>query len=231
MMKLYYADVLSPRKVCAVARHLGTPLEYVYLDLARGEHRKSAYRAINPNAKVPTLVTDSGTLWEADAIMCYLAARCDSDLWPQDSRQFEVLRWLSWNLQHFHPHTGTLYLQHVIKPRFALGPANPDEVDKALAGFRAHAPVLESQLATRRWLVDDTLTVADFSLAATLPWADQAGIPLDEFPAIHAWHQRMLTLEAWRNPFPQRAATAQPTTRKENDHDDPHHDHHPQPVV
>jgi len=30
-MKLYYSDVLSPHKACAVARYLKSPVEFVYL--------------------------------------------------------------------------------------------------------------------------------------------------------------------------------------------------------
>ncbi len=52
----------------------------------------------------------------------------------------------------------------------------------------------------------DALTVADFSVAVTLPYAEQAGIPLAEFPAVARWHERLNALEAWREPFPERAA-------------------------
>jgi hypothetical protein len=34
-MKLYYSDVLSPHKACAVARYLKSPVEFVYRTSAR----------------------------------------------------------------------------------------------------------------------------------------------------------------------------------------------------
>ena len=55
-MKLYYSEILSAHRACAVAKYLDAPLEYVYLDFAKGDHQKSEYLAINPNGKVPTLV-------------------------------------------------------------------------------------------------------------------------------------------------------------------------------
>ena len=55
-MKLYYSDVLSPHKACAVARYLKSPVEFVYLDLVKGEQQAPAYLVLNPNGKVPTLV-------------------------------------------------------------------------------------------------------------------------------------------------------------------------------
>ena len=64
-------------------------------------------------------------IWESNAIMGYLARSAGSDIWPSDARQIDVLRWLSWDAQHFSRHAGTLYFEHIIKPIFALGP--PDE--------------------------------------------------------------------------------------------------------
>ena len=108
MMKLYGFDMVNPRKACAVAKYLQTPIDYVRVDLGRGEHRRPDCLALNPNGKLPTLADGTCTLREADAIMCHLAARADSELWPQEDRQIEVIRWLSWNLAHFYKCGGTL---------------------------------------------------------------------------------------------------------------------------
>src|ERR1700761_922327 len=86
-MKLYYSDVLMPRKVCAVARYLEAPVEFVFLDLAKREHKSPDYMKLNPNGKVPTLVDGGRVIWEADAILYTLAHKMNSDLWPTDNRQ------------------------------------------------------------------------------------------------------------------------------------------------
>ena len=207
-MKLYYSDVLAPRKTCALAKYLKAPVEYIYLDFAKGEHKTPAYLALNPNGKVPTLVDGTRVLWEADAIMCHLAARADSDLWPQDDRQIEVLRWLSWAGQEFNPLASELYFQYIIKPRFNLGEPDVDAVARAQDGFRWRAVILENHLQGRRWLVGKTLTVADFALAITLPYAEAARIPLAEFPAVQRWHAALCEIDAWREPFPEIAVAA-----------------------
>ncbi|HEX5353901.1 MAG TPA: glutathione S-transferase family protein [Rhodanobacteraceae bacterium] len=207
-MKLYWYDTVNPRKACAVAKYLQSPVEYVYLDFAKGEHKAPEYLALNPNGKVPTLVDGARSLWEADAIMCHLAARADSDLWPQDDRQIDVLRWLSWDLAHFYKAGGTLYFEHIIKPRFGLGDANPAAAKQATEEWRRFAAILDTHLHDRRWLVGDGITVADFAVAAMLPDAERAHIPLDEFPAIKRWHERLNDLEAWREPFPEPTVAA-----------------------
>ena len=201
-MKLYWSDVLAPRKVCAIAKYLESPVEYAYLDLGRGEHKTPHYLALNPNGKVPTLVDGSRTLWEADAIMCHLAARSDSDLWPQDARQIEVIRWFSWNMQHFTAHAGTLYFEHIVKARFGIGDPDPIEVEHATKEWRRYAAVLEQHLHDRQWLAGEAITVADFAVAVALPYAEPARIPLHDFPAIARWHDRLNELDAWREPFP-----------------------------
>jgi glutathione S-transferase len=149
-MKLYYSDVLMPRKACAVARYLKAPVEFVYLDLGKGEHKKPNYLALNPNGKVPTLVDGERTVWEADAILCTLAQKMKSDLWPQDGRQADILRWLSWNAYQFDPGGSALYFEYVIKPRFNIGPADPAEVEKATATFRSYGKILRPRMAGGR---------------------------------------------------------------------------------
>lgn len=204
-MQLYYAETLNPRKPCAVARYLELPVEYVHVDLAKGEHKRPEFLALNPNGKVPVLQEAGGrTLWESNAIMCRLAQVAGSDLWPRDAdRQLDVLRWLCWDLQHFTRHGGALYFEHIIKPFLHL-PPDPAAAESATGFFKVNAAVLEGHLAGRRFLLGDQLTVADFATAITLPYAAPARIPLDDFPAIQRWHGRLCEMTAWREPWPKR---------------------------
>jgi glutathione S-transferase len=208
-MKLYYFETLNPRKACAVARYLGSPVEFVRIDLGKGENRTPEYLAINPNGKVPALEDGDLKLWEANAIMCHLAAFDGSDLWPQKAQQqTDVVRWLSWNSEHFTRHAGELYFQHIIKPRFNLGGVDSAAVKEAAGYVRKYAGILDEHLSGRKYLVGDALTVADFAIAITLPYAEQAHIPLAEFPNVVRWHDRLNELPAWREPFPQAEAVA-----------------------
>lgn len=201
-MKLYYAETLNPRKACAVARYLRSPVEFVRVALPKGEHRTPEFAALNPNRRVPVLEAGGKTIWEADAIMCFLAREAKSDLWPDDERQVEVIRWLSWDARHFLPHAGAYYFQYIIKPMFGLGPADQQAIDKVTDDFKRLAGVLDSHLRGRRFLVGDGPTIADFAVAITLPYAKEAHIPLADFPEIRGWHDRMNELEGWRDPFP-----------------------------
>jgi glutathione S-transferase len=201
-MKLYYAETLNPRKACAVAKYLNAPVDFVRVELSKGEHKSPAYLAINPNGKVPTLTDGDTKLWESHAIMAYLARRMGSDLLPADERQIEAMRWLSWSSEHFTRHAATLIFQHIIKPNFLGVPPDTKAVEEATGFFRQFAQVLNDHLHGRRYLLGNTLTIADFSVAAALPDADRANIPVREFPEVERWHARLNELPAWREPFP-----------------------------
>jgi glutathione S-transferase len=202
-MKLYYFEALMPRKACAVATHVGSPVEFVYVDPAKREHKAPPYLAINPNGVVPALTDGDMTLWESDAIMCHLAKSAGSDLWPSDNRQVEVMKWLSWNAQHFTRHGGELYFQNLVRPHLGEEPDSKRVAD-ATRGWLPFAQVLDTHLRDRSYLVGETPTIADFSVAVALPYAERAKIPVERFPNIIRWHDRLNTLPAWRAPFPRR---------------------------
>jgi glutathione S-transferase len=208
-MKLYYFETLNPRKACAVARYLKAPVEFVRIDLSKAEHKSPAFLAINPNGKVPALVDGGMRLWEANAIMCYLARAAGSELWPSNTAgQIDVLRWLSWNSEHFTRHAGALYFQHLIRPRFLGQPADAQAVAEATGFFKPFAQVLNDHLRGRTYLIGEALTVADFAVAVTLPYAQEARIPVADFPEITRWHARLEALPAWRQPFAELTSAA-----------------------
>ncbi len=208
-MKLYYFEVLNPRKACAMARHLQSPVDFVLMNVEAGEHKTPQFLALNPNGKLPVLVDGETTLWESNAIMCHLAHKANSDLWPSDSAtQIEVLRWLSWNAEHFTNYAGALYFEYYIKTRFDIGKPDQAVVDEARDYVRKYGEVLDNHLAGRNYLLGDRLTVADFATAITLPYAAIIHLPLEGFRNIERWHDRMNEMPAWREPFPALKAAA-----------------------
>lgn len=206
-MKLFYCETLNPRKACAVARYLGSPVEFVRVNLAQGEHRRPEFLAINPNGRVPVLQDGDWALWEANAIMCHLSDLAHSDLWPHDESQVEVMRWLSWDTHHFTRPAGTLWFEHTVKSAIGMGPPDPALVAAATTEFHAAAALLDRHLDGRSHVVGDRLSIADFALASALPDAQASRIPLEAYPNIRRWHDGLLELEAWLHPFPASPAT------------------------
>lgn len=206
-MQLHFAQTMMPRKACFVARHLNAPVDFIPVDLGKGEHKAPAFRALNPNTKVPVLVDGDLVLWESDAIMLHLALTMESGLWPSDPRgQVEAQRWLSWAAHEFNPQTGTLYFEHIIRPMFGLGAVDAEAESAALARTRKGLALLDAHLKGRDFLLGPRLSLADISVAITFPYAEKAAIPIADYPGVARWNERLSTHRFWNEPFPEAVA-------------------------
>ena len=180
-MKLYYSQNLNPRVAVAVARHLDAPVDYIFAEpMAPGQ--QAAFRAMNPNTRVPVLTTEARTYWEADAIACKLSALTGSDFWRTGDSQPEMIMWISWATHHLNSAGGVYYFWKLIAPQFMDHQPERTVFDEAMRDWRQFMGILDSQLAGREWLVDDRLSYADFRVATCFPFAEAAGLPLEEFP-------------------------------------------------
>lgn len=199
-MKLYYSRNLNPRVAVAAARYLQSPVEFVRAS-PRAANNEAAFRHINPNALVPVLVEEHRTLWETDAIACRLAMIANSDFWIIGDKAPEFQMWVSWSTHHFTQAASVFYWEHVVKPMLGLGPPDDTAIKQMTSEFHRFARVLDDTLATRTWLVADRLSYADFRVATALPFAEDARLPVQTYAHIQRWHERLLQLPAWRNPF------------------------------
>ncbi|HEX4407681.1 MAG TPA: glutathione S-transferase family protein [Xanthobacteraceae bacterium] len=210
-MKLY-GFTASPNtwKVRALAAYLKIPLAFEFLDLTKGGQRTSDYLALSPTGRTPTLVDGDFTLWESDAILQYLAGKTASTLWPKDPRgQADVTRWLCWQLAHWGAQAcQPLTFERLVKKLVNLGPPDEAAVAKATESFNKEATMLDTHLGKHKYLVGDTLTVADFSVAAALIYSKQAEMPLGPYTNVRAWFERVMALPCWGETAPQFSAAA-----------------------
>lgn len=187
--------------VVALKNHLAIDCELVSVDLSRGDHRTPEYLAVNPNHKVPSLEDDGFQLWEANAILFYLAAKApESGLWPAEVRgQADVLRWLAWESAHWDAEScGMVTFEKNSKRVLGLGEPDPAFIARGEQNFTRFAAVLNDQLKGKTWLVSDRLTIADFSIGTLVPTAKTVGLPLDRFPEIGRWYESLSALPGWR---------------------------------
>ena len=199
-MELYTVNG-SPncRKVEAVVHHLGLKPKINTLDFIKGDLQKPEFLAINPNGKVPALVDGDLALWESNAIMQYLAdSRPGNDLFPQDAKQrADILRWLNWEAAHWSNALGTIIWETWVKPNYGMGEPNAALVEAALANFHRYAAILDSQLAQRRFVCGDKVTLADYALGCAITLLQHTDTPLNDYPNIQAWYARLDQDPAW----------------------------------
>jgi glutathione S-transferase len=200
----------NSRKVEAVILHLGLEVEIRHHDLFKGELRSPDYLAINPNATVPTLVDGNFALWESAAIMQYLADKAaDNTLFPRNPRtRADITRWQCWEGLYFNAALGTLAFEMVAKPKNNAGPPDHALVERARANLSRFAPILETHMDGRKYLVDDQLTLADYSMAALEPYVSLVPFNFSPYRHIHIYFDRMRQSEHWNRTG--RAAAARP---------------------
>ena len=205
-MKLY-AFPPSPNtwKVRAFAHQIGVPLDLEIVDLTKGAQKKPEYLALNPTGRTPTLVDGDLKLWESSAILQYLGGQRRSPLWPDDAKtRADIMRWQSWHLQHWSRGTTGFIFENLVKAIMQMGP--PDQTALAQAGelFHQDACVLDKHLGAHSYLVNDTLTLADFTVVAPLFHAEPSKIPLEKYGNIKRWFGKQAALPAWQETAPKR---------------------------
>jgi glutathione S-transferase len=203
----------SPRafKVMAIANYLGIETTMRMIDLVKGDQKTPEYAALNPNMRMPTLKDGNYVLWESNAIGQYLAGKKpESGLMPTDEKgRLDVTRWQFWDLAHWDPTCATFIFEHVVKP-IVLKSGEPDQaaIAKGAESFDRAAKVLDGQLKGRKFVTGDKLTLADFSLGASMNLADIAHYPVAPYAEIKRWHATLRALPAWQKTLAQCAMPA-----------------------
>ena len=188
-MKLYnVAYSGNSYKVRLLLAQLGIPCEIIEVDILKGESRTAEFLKINPNGRTPVLDDTGFVLAESNAILAYLAR--GTKFLPDDRKAFGlVFQWLFFEQYSHEPYIATsrFWLQH--KPESA-------ERTALLASKReggwATLKIMEEHLAKNDFFVGD-YTIADIALFAYTHVSDEGGFPLDDFPKIRAWIERVKT--------------------------------------
>ncbi len=167
------------QKVLFLLEELG--VKYVREDYGRQFNNTDtdAYRAMNPNMKVPTLIDGDVVAWESNTILRYLAALHGPQLagaTPAEKTQVE--RWMDWML-------ATLNAPYLALFKDAKSPQAAELI--------AQLEILDGHIAGKMWFALDRLTVADIALAPVVKRCLEFKIERPELPEIMRW---MTAIEA-----------------------------------
>jgi glutathione S-transferase len=169
-------------KVKFVCGRLAIPYNWIEVDTRQRETRTTEFLKLNSAGQVPTVEFGDGrTLSESNAIIRYLAR--GSDLIPGDAfAAAKMDEWLFWEQYSHEPYIAVCRFQMVYlgKPVSDLDP------DKIKRGYAALAR-MEHQLAMTRFLVGDTVSLADVSLLAYTRLAHEGGFHLEGYDALRRW--------------------------------------------
>lgn len=185
-MKLYYspgACSLSPHIVASEAG-IAIDIEKVNLAEKKTESGKD-YMAINPKGYVPALALDDGSvLTEGPAIVQYLAdQKPATQLAPAAGsiERYRLQEWLNFIGTELHKNFGPLFNK-----------ASSDEVKTAAkANIDKRLGYLNDKLASVKYLMGETFSVADAYAFTILNWTNFTGIDLKPYPNVAAYMGRI----------------------------------------
>jgi glutathione S-transferase len=182
-------------KVRLTAKHLKISYRLIEMDIKRGATRTPEYLAKNPNGRIPLLeIPGRGFLAESHAIIAYLAD--GSTLMPSDPWQRALMwQWLCFEQYNLEPNIGTarFWLTSLHKTPQELG----EKLTEKIAKGHDALVVLERGLTGKPFLVADQYSLADIALYAYTHVAPEGGLPLDAYPNIRAWIERIGSQPGW----------------------------------
>jgi len=183
----YYLPGSAPcRSVLLTAKALGLDLNLKLTNLMAGEHLTPAFIKLNPQHTIPTIDDNGFSLWESRAIITYLVSVYgkDDSLYPKDPKKRAIVD------QRLYFDIGTLYA------RFAdyyypfyfggaeLEPAKLEKIDEAMK-------FLDLFLEDQDYAANNSLSVADFVLVATISTYEVVKYDLSPYKNITRWYANL----------------------------------------
>ncbi len=203
-MKLYFDPItVNCRKVVAGLDLIGVSYDQELLDYFGGDHKKTEFTAINPNAELPALVDGDFVLWESNAILVYAAETSGNRaVYPADPKvRADITRWLLWESSKWFAGCYVFLVENVVKPMLDDQP-DPAVLEKHTPVFHGLAAILEARLRDREWISDDHATIADIAVAAPMHLHGVQQLPLKNYPGIRSWMGRVEALPCWQRSDP-----------------------------
>jgi GST-like protein len=191
MLDLYTWHTPNGKKPGIMLAELELSYRLHLVDLRKGEQKRAAFLALNPNGKIPALVDRDPALgqvvtFESGAILVYLAEKYGRLLPPdRGAKRSDVLAWTFWQVGGPGPTFGQLGKFGRQTPRNEEAFRGFLEESKRLAG------VIDVRLADRAFICDE-YSIADI---ACYPWfatvAEKFPEVVDERKALKRWLKRV----------------------------------------
>jgi GST-like protein len=189
-IELYYWPTPNGHKITILLEELKLPYVIKPVNIGAGEQFAPAFLKISPNNRMPAIIDPKGpgkkpiAIFESGAIMQYLGRKTGL-FYPKDERaRVAVEEWLFWQVGGLGPMAGQAnhFLNYSKEDITYAKKRYTDEVHRLFG-------VMNKRLATRKYLAG-AYSIADM---ACFSWVKSSTRfqPLDEFPALAAWMERL----------------------------------------
>nr|ADR30117.1 glutathione S-transferase delta [Locusta migratoria]AEB91971.1 glutathione S-transferase delta 1 [Locusta migratoria] len=183
---LYYVPGSAPcRAVQMVAKAVGVDLNLKLVNLMEGEQMKPEYLKMNPQHTVPTIDDNGLYLWESRAIIGYLVEQYakDDSLYPKEAKKRALVN------QRMYFDIGTLYARfadYYYPVMFGGASYDPEKLKKLEEAYEFLNKFLEGS----DWVAGNSITIADYTIMASVSTAEIIGFDIKKFPKVAAWFEK-----------------------------------------
>ncbi|VEN63193.1 unnamed protein product [Callosobruchus maculatus] len=195
-LTLYYLE-MSPavRSTLITIKALGLDVEMKPVNLMAGEHMTPEYLKMNPLHTVPTLKDDDFVVFDSHAINSYLVDKYgkDDSLYPKDlQKRATVNQRLFFDCGVLFPNLAAI-VGSILRQNAKT--ISKDKADNVTQGYQK----LESLLEQNAYVAGPHVTIADFSIVATIT-SSNALVPIasNRYPKISEWLSKMQSLSYYQ---------------------------------
>lgn len=150
-----------------------------------GNTTTEAYRKLNPNSKVPTLIDGDTVIWESNTILRYLAAAYAPTLTgATPAERSQVERWQDWLLAALNAPFLAVFRESRKKPE-----ERGAEFATASGDLLSQLKILEGHMAERQFIALDRFTIADAALAPIVKRCLAFPIERAALPNLDKWQK------------------------------------------
>ena len=201
-LTFYFAPYSTASVTEAVIAELGLSPERVEVAIGLDGTQSAAYRAINPNGRVPTIVHDGVTIWESAAITLYLGEvfGVTQGLFPETGPQRgEAMKWVIWT---------NMVLAEAGSRLSAMmagdGAAQEGSIDWVAPEMRSAAAaeqaksdvhgalkILDAELSGKSFVLGE-YSLVDTHMQGFVGWLTMIRIDLSPYPEVAAWLGRCM---------------------------------------
>jgi len=183
------------KKVVWLAEEMG--LAYDRRDVGGPFGMDEAYRALNPNALIPTIEDDGFVLWESNAILRYLAANHGGeDVYPTDPKaRASVERWMDWGF------TWADAIRPIFFQMVRTAPEQRDTalIERSVARAAGLSAILDDVLGQQEWLSGEAFGIGDIPVAAYANTWFQLPVERPSRPNLERWYAALQARAPFRD--------------------------------
>jgi glutathione S-transferase len=158
------------------------------------------FLAMNPNGLIPVLRDGSGEpLWEAGAILRYLASRYGTGpFWPEDIQlRAQIDKWAEWSKLNIATGFGVPIFWRVI--RTAPRDRNDAAIAAAIRSLGSKLDIAERRLSDRAFIAGNDFTLADIQFGHILYRYFDIPIARSPRPALERYYSALIMRPAFRD--------------------------------